>query len=238
MIGVVIPAHNEEKYIGQCLLSVMAAARHRSIDARLPEVLVVLDDCDDGTEEIALAHGASILKVSFGNVGKARAAGAESLLALGVKWLAFTDADTRVPEDWLVRQLDFKADAVCGIVEVDSWKRYGDRVRDHYMGLYQFSEGHRHVHGANLGVSAQAYRRAGGFRPLASHEDVQLVTDLESTGAHIAWTASNPVVTSARDDFKCREGFGEYLSNLAISLCATQEVVTTNSHIDLPILES
>jgi glycosyltransferase involved in cell wall biosynthesis len=218
MIGVVIPAHNEEEYIEQCLLSVFDAARHPLLNETPVVVTVVLDDCQDRTEEIALKLGASVAKVNFRNVGSTRAAGADLMIERGASWLAFTDADTLVPADWLWRQLDFKTDAVCGIVEVDSWSKYGKKVRDHYIGLYQFTENHRHVHGANLGVSVTAYSRAGGFQALATHEDVRLVTDLEATGACIVWTATNPVRTSARTDYRCEEGFGEYLANLAVSL--------------------
>jgi cellulose synthase/poly-beta-1,6-N-acetylglucosamine synthase-like glycosyltransferase len=151
-------------------------------------------------------------------VGKARATGAEHLLAAGAKWLAFTDADTIVPYDWLARQVEFKADAVCGTVEVDSWSNHGNLVRSKYIEFYQFIENHRHIHGANLGLSAEAYRNAGGFQHLTAYEDVHLVADLKRVGAHIVWTAKNPVITSARKDYKCRGGFGEYLASLGASL--------------------
>jgi glycosyltransferase involved in cell wall biosynthesis len=215
MIGVVIPAHNEEKHIAECLSSVVFAASHPDLCGQVVKVLVVLDACSDNTAERVSAQGVDRLDVSFQNVGKARATGAQSLLNDGAQWLAFTDADTVVPHDWLARQIGFEADAVCGTVEVDSWNEHGESVRSRYLQLYQFIENHRHIHGANLGLSAEAYRNAGGFQHLAAHEDVHLVADLERIGARIVWTATNPVVTSARRDFKCRGGFGEYLVNLA-----------------------
>lgn len=218
MIGVVIPAHNEEHHIAACLTSVLYAAGHPSLAGQPVSVIVVLDDCSDQTEQIVSAHGVAGIEVSFQNVGKARATGADHLLAAGARWLAFTDADTVVPNDWLARQIEFKADAVCGTVEVDSWNDHGDLVRSKYMELYQFIENHRHIHGANLGLSAEAYRNAGGFQHLTAHEDVHLIADLKRVGAHIIWTATNPVITSARKDYKCRGGFGEYLANLGMSL--------------------
>ncbi|MEN5147796.1 glycosyltransferase [Pseudomonas orientalis] len=218
MIGVVIPAHNEEHHIAACLTSVLFAAEHPALAGQPVSVVVVLDACSDQTEQIVSAHGVGRIEVSFQNVGKARATGADHLLAAGAKWLAFTDADTVVPHDWLARQIGFKADAVCGTVEVDSWNIHGDLVRSKYMELYQFIENHRHIHGANLGLSADAYRNAGGFQHLTAHEDVHLVADLKRIGAHIVWTATNPVITSARKDYKCRGGFGEYLVNLGDSL--------------------
>ncbi|WP_053119672.1 glycosyltransferase family 2 protein [Pseudomonas sp. P1.31] len=218
MIGVVIPAHNEERHIRACLESVLFAAEHPALAGQSVSVVVVLDDCTDHTGRIVSALGVSTIVASFQNVGKARATGAEHLLAAGAKWLAFTDADTAVPADWLARQIEFKADAVCGTVEVDSWNEHGESVRSKYLEHYQFIENHRHIHGANLGLSAEAYRNAGGFQHLTAHEDVHLVGDLTRIGAHIVWTATNPVVTSARKDYKCRGGFGEYLANLSTSL--------------------
>jgi len=88
-------------------------------------------------------------------------------------------------------------------------------VRERSNAKYRPVEGHRHFHGANLGVSSAAYRKAGGFQALPAHEDVQLVADLERSGARIMWTAGNPVTTSARQHCRCREGFGDYLKSLA-----------------------
>ena len=229
MIGIVIPAHNEERLIGECLDSVLLAAKHPSIQGQTVEILVVLDQCSDNTGAVVSAKVVASIDVCFRNVGKARSVGAEQLLEAGARWLAFTDADTVVPLDWLARQIEFGADAVCGTVEVDSWSEYGDAVRSRYLALYQFIEDHRHIHGANLGLSAEAYRSAGGFQHLIAHEDVQLVADLERIGARIVWTATNPVTTSARRDYKCRGGFGDYLVSL----------ITPNTHLGVePSLSS
>jgi len=55
MISVIIPAHNEEKYIGKCLDSIALAANN--IDSKV-EIVVVLNRCTDKTEQIAKDHGA------------------------------------------------------------------------------------------------------------------------------------------------------------------------------------
>lgn len=70
------------------------------------------------------------------------------------------------------------------------------------------------MHGANLGVSATAYRRAGGFKALASSEDVALVEALRNTGARIAWSAMPRVETSARQSFRAPLGFGATLQRI------------------------
>lgn len=214
MIGVVIPAHNEENLLGGCLLSIITAAAHPLLKEDV-QILVVLDSCTDGTAQVAQSAGIATLAIEGQNVGAARRAGAAALIAAGARWLAFTDADTIVSTEWLFRQIGFCADAVCGTVNVDSWEAHGPAVQARYDSLYQHVEGHRHIHGANLGVCSIAYQRAGGFKSLPAHEDVHLVQDLELAGARIVWTASNSVITSARKESRCREGFGDYLASLA-----------------------
>ena len=57
--SVVIPAHNEEKYIGKCLEAIgKAAEKARPLET---EVIVVANRCTDGTAEIARQHGAAVL---------------------------------------------------------------------------------------------------------------------------------------------------------------------------------
>jgi glycosyltransferase involved in cell wall biosynthesis len=215
MIGVLVPAHNEEKVLGDCLRSLCEAARHPGLDGEPVCILVVLDACSDASEAVARAAGVDVLHIARRNVGHARREGAEWLLHRGARWLACTDADSCVSREWLVRQLAFDAEAVCGTVRVGDWSNHAPQVRRRYLELYQSREDHRHVHGANLGICARAYRRAGGFRPLPSDEDVHLVRDLERSGARIVWTHQTCVTTSARHDFRAPGGFGEFVQSLA-----------------------
>lgn len=229
MIGIVIPAHNEERCLERCLAAVRLAATHPGLREESVCVAVVLDNCTDGSHDIAnlharvnavAAHGYCVeaIVIEARNVGAARAAGAERLLAHGARWLAFTDADTRVASDWLVAQLSLNADVVCGTVSVDDWSAHEDDAAllcRHFDLHYTDVDGHRHIHGANLGVSAAAYRCAGGFAPLACSEDVALVEALERCGARFAWSAAPRVATSARRDARARGGFGDTLLEYA-----------------------
>lgn len=220
MIGVAVPAHNEEAALGRCLAALRRAAGHPALAGEPVLLLVVLDACTDDSAGIAEAGGALCLPVQARNVGQARRAGAAALLAAGARWLAFTDADSEVADDWLVAQLRHQqagADAVCGCVTVDDWSLHSAQVRSRYEAHYRATDGHRHIHGANLGVCAQAYRRAGGFRPLACSEDVALVQDLQATGAHIAWSVTPQVRTSARRQARARGGFADFLLGLEIA---------------------
>jgi glycosyltransferase involved in cell wall biosynthesis len=215
MIGIIVPAHNEEDLLEDCIKSLIAAATHESLEGEPVEILIMLDDCSDDSLGVARAHGVLTHVCNHRNVGKTRADGAQLMLERGARWLAFTDADSVVPYAWLAEQVSHGVDAVCGIVEVSDWCEHPEQVRVRYDQLYRPVDDHRHIHGANLGVCAKAYLRAGGFRALPAHEDVHLVEDLQRIGARIIWTARNSVTTSARKNYRCTEGFGDYLKSLA-----------------------
>lgn len=216
MIGIVIPAHNEEQVIRNCLAAVRRASQHPALMGEPVETVVVLDDCTDATRVAAAAAGATTLSVRARNVGMARAAGAQALLERGARWLAFTDADTVVSNAWLADQLALEADVVCGTVCVQDWSPHGanaELLEAHFSETYFDHDGHRHVHGANLGVSAVAYREVGGFKHLVCGEDEALVAALVAAGRQVAWSALPRVVTSARVNARAPGGFAGALLN-------------------------
>jgi len=238
MLGIVIPAHDEEACLPGCLAALHAAATHPRLHGEPVLIHVVLDDCGDGSEDILkrwqLRHRDARVTLSYSQidkrkVGAARASGADRLLRQGVRWLAFTDADTRVSPEWLVQQLALGVDVVCGSVAVDDWSPHAGHaalLRTHFSEHYNDRDGHRHIHGANMGVAADAYIKAGGFEPVPCHEDVYLVAALERIGARFAWSAAPRVVTSARTDARARGGFGDYMLNVI----ATAAAGTANCH--------
>lgn len=215
MIGILIPAHNEEALLGDCLQAALIAASHPGLAGEAVQILVVLDSCSDASADIAQAFAVQSLHVDARNVGRVRGVGARHLLNQGARWISCTDADSRVAPDWLVAQLALGVDAVCGTVTVDAWSEgFDPAAQIRYHQAYQASDGHRHIHGANLGVSASAYVQAGGFEPLPCHEDVELVRNLERCGASIAWSHTPQVITSARLECRAEGGFGDYLKGL------------------------
>ena len=211
LLAVIVPAHNEERELDSCLRYLVRAARWPPLGGESVLIVVALDACTDSSASVARRIGIETVQLEARNVGAARAAGAALALKVGARWLAFTDADSRVAPNWLHAQLAQDSDAVCGTVQVSHWGSYGDDMRRHYAATYHDADGHRHIHGANLGVSAEAYRRAGGFQPLVSSEDVALVDALKASGAHIAWSAAPRVTTSARRVFRAPDGFGATL---------------------------
>ena len=189
-------------------------------------VVVVADSCTDRTAAVARAAGVDVLEVGLRSAGAARRHGLDAAVAvarvpLQLLWLATTDADSRVPPEWFVDQLRWRAlgwDAIAGTVAVDDWQEHGRGVVERFSTRYAW-EGpdHPHVHGANLSLSGDAYRAVGGFPPLALAEDHALVAALEARGRRVARAGTRPVLTSARRDPRSPGGFGELLQTLAES---------------------
>lgn len=226
MLAVIIPANNEEEAISACLHSVLVAACYPALRNEQVLTIVVLDACTDDTEAIARGLDVIVTVVQARNVGAARRAGALLALAMGARWLAFTDADTTVAPGWLHEQMSLGSDVVCGTVSVEDWGQYGEPMRRHFNATYTDADGHQHVHGANLGVSAEAYHRVGGFEALECKEDVALVKALQAVGARIAWSAAPRVVTSARKMFRAPGGFGATLLGVTQGMYPSEEFGT------------
>jgi glycosyltransferase involved in cell wall biosynthesis len=117
MIGVVVPAHNEEDHLGACLASLRRSGSSPQLQGEAVMIVVALDSCTDRSESIARKCDAKVVSVHGHNAGVARAAGAELALQSGARWLAFTDADSVVAQNWLCSQLALQTDAVCGTVD-------------------------------------------------------------------------------------------------------------------------
>jgi glycosyltransferase involved in cell wall biosynthesis len=220
-VGVVVPVHNEESLLTVCLASLKAAAQAVPLPVR---ILVVLDDCTDSSGEACRRAGVETRKIGARNVGAARAEGVRVLLGDEASpesvWLASTDADSRVRPMWLRDQLAMAgagADVVVGVVQVD--ETVSPELRRSFEASYQSgltgSDSHLHVHGANLGVRASVYLRAGGFPQLHNHEDRRLVQTLSGMpGVVIERSRRLIVSTSGRLDGRCDEGFAADLAAL------------------------
>lgn len=223
-VVVVVPARDEEQLLPRCLASVeVALAGVRPLGVQ-GSVVVVADSCTDRTAEVAARAGAVVVQAVCGRVGAARAAGVATALALADEdpsrvWLAHTDADSAVPRHWLLEQLRHAAtgaDAWVGTVRladesdgepVPPERRDAvDRWVAAYAALLLPDRTHDHVHGANLGVRADAYLAAGGFDPVGLHEDRVLAARLRAAGRPVVTSTAEPVATSHRWDGRIAEG--------------------------------
>jgi len=90
MISFIVPAYNEEPLIGRTLAALHAAARDTG---EAYEIVVVDDGSTDATAEVAIDHGARVLRVQHRQIASTRNAGAR---AASGDILMFVDADTIV----------------------------------------------------------------------------------------------------------------------------------------------
>jgi glycosyltransferase involved in cell wall biosynthesis len=231
-VGVVVPAHDEEELLPACLAALgeaVATVRAERPGLRV-RIVVAADACTDDTPAVARRAGALVVPLNFKNVGTARASGLNELLRPGTTawdgrrpapdrlWLATTDADSAVPARWLADQLryaDAGWEAVVGTVTVANWAGHADRTVREFARRYGTWRGwHPHVHGANLGFTAQAYTAVGGFPALRTGEDRALVAALQAGGHRVLRSAAVSVVTSARVRYRAPAGFGHDLATL------------------------
>jgi hypothetical protein len=133
-------------------------------------------------------------------------------------WLANTDGDSVVPADWLHRQLDLAAsghEGVAGTIRLGACFYQGRDIADELMADYFTAPdgSHPHVHGANLGIRADAYLRAGGWSDAALAEDHCLWKRLRRSGANLISSAAVCVQTSSRFHGRAVGGFACTLRN-------------------------
>jgi cellulose synthase/poly-beta-1,6-N-acetylglucosamine synthase-like glycosyltransferase len=235
-VGVVLPVHNEEELVQQALSSLndaFAELKERELDLR---IVVVLDNCCDNSltivEEWVRMQSrttnsvpTTLVACEANNVGIARGLGCTTLLEQfehldpGNIWIATTDADSRVPDDWLrmqVLQHESGVDLWCGRVAVGDWSSRGDGTAARWQHEYEV-ESHP-IHGTNLGFNAQTYLAAGGFNPSQVSEDRELCAAIEARGAVIHFDSSVRVVTSARRDARSPLGFAHALNLIEMSV--------------------
>ena len=211
------PAHDERETIAACLHHI-ERARKQAEPAVRTHCVVVADACRDDTVAIArrtLPGRIEAFESHDRCVGAARRRGVElglsmCTVALDRIWIASTDADTLVRADWILRQLHHAdvegSAAVAGLVVLDP--AADAELRAMFVAAYRIPEQppHPHVHGANLGLRASAYRAAGGWADRVAHEDHDLWNRLRAT-----WPTSSPidlvVETSARRVARAPEGF-------------------------------
>ncbi|MBI5877964.1 MAG: glycosyltransferase family 2 protein [Chloroflexi bacterium] len=209
LVSVVVPAYNEDNYIGACLNS-LRQLEHPDFDVKL---IVVDDGSTDRTGAIAASFGARVVTQPNGGVAKARQTGFEA--ARGAI-IASTDADTTVPVDWLERIVaDLRARP--NAVAVHGPIRYHERAFVEQNLIYCGTTAIQWLHcaigrpafvGSNFAVRREAWKQVGGFDlTWASYEDAGLSMKLRKVGL-VMYDRRLVVRTSAR---RIRAGYREVL---------------------------
>jgi cellulose synthase/poly-beta-1,6-N-acetylglucosamine synthase-like glycosyltransferase len=232
-LAVIVPAHNEELLVRQCLESVRTALAGTG----LPSVIVlVAHRCTDRTVEFARSvlsgPDERVLLDGSPTVATARAAGVTQALAAmaawpqprppaGQCWLLSTDADSVVPPTWVAdlhRYLGSGAAAVAGLVEVHGWEGASPAAREAYRAILAAGmrmTQHDHVYAANLAVRLDAYLDVGGWPNHVPGEDAALLAALRARGWPVVGARDVRVRTSGRRAPRAGGGLGSLLDRLA-----------------------
>jgi glycosyltransferase involved in cell wall biosynthesis len=192
MISFIVPAHNEELWIGKCLNSIAAAM---ATLAEPYEVIVVDDASTDSTPQVAEQMGVRTIRVEHRKISAVRNAGARA--ACGDVFF-FVDADTQVNPRAVSSALAAVRRGAAGggcIFEYDGqlplWIRITHRTGTVLARLIQWAGG------CFLFCTRGAYAASGGFSErLYAGEDIAFCQALKRVGRFVV--PSPTVLTSGR----------------------------------------
>jgi len=189
-VSVIVPAYNEEKYIGACL-----AAIERQNFSGTYEVIVGDGHSTDNTQKIARDCGARVVEENFGNASGGRYAAAK--VARG-KIYIFTSSDVEPCQGWIQSIYNAFADkrvawVVGGVrpFEGNLTEYCGASILNFVAATFNHM-GLAYVNGDNVAARADAYKKCGGFNPhLTTSEDTDLGMKLMKCGKFkYAWKAT------------------------------------------------
>ncbi len=192
MLSFIIPAHNEERWIGQCLSSIRAAMER----VKEPHEIIVVDDAStDLTCQIAQQAGVRTLRVDHRQISATRNEGAR--VAAGEMFF-FVDADTQVNEQAIREGFEILRSGAAGggcVFDFDGDIPLWARML-HRFGV-AVGRWLRMTGGCFLFCSRTAFAAAGGFsEELQMGEDLAFIQELKKVGRFVI---PNPaVLTSGR----------------------------------------
>jgi glycosyltransferase involved in cell wall biosynthesis len=195
-ISIVIPAHNEQYYLGGCLEAAAIAARAVNVNV---ETVVVLNRCTDGSERIARQHGAHVVRDDSRCIAAVRNRG---VAAASGEVIVTCDADSRLHPRMLPAVLrELARGAVGGGVDIRYERRSrGIRATEWVFRLIMRTTG---ISCGAFWTTRRAFDAVGGFdERLLLAEDVDFARRLRRHGKaqglrYVAlWDA--PLATSSR----------------------------------------
>jgi glycosyltransferase involved in cell wall biosynthesis len=157
VISVTVPAYNEQDLIAGCLDSLL----NQNLDKDKYEIIVIDNNSTDLTAKIALEKGVRVEKELKKGYVHAIRRGIEVSQA---DIIAFTDADCRVPVDWVSKiQDDFSASA--DIIAVGGKLAFYDLnpIVDRVIRMILYFN--RALPGNNMAVRRGGLNRIGGIDP-------------------------------------------------------------------------
>jgi glycosyltransferase involved in cell wall biosynthesis len=157
VISVIVPAYNEQELIAGCLDSLL----NQNLDKDKYEIIVIDNNSADFTTKIALEKGVRVVKeLKKGYVHAIR----KGIEVSQADIIAFTDADCRVPTDWLSKILDdFSTSA--NIIAVGGKLAFYDLNPIMDRGVRMILYFTRALPGNNMAVKREGFIRIGGIDP-------------------------------------------------------------------------
>jgi len=170
-LSFVIPAYNEEKYIEQCLDSILREIKRSKVDA---EVIAVNNASTDKTREIILSYP-DVLLVDESRKGLAQARQAGFLASSG-EIIANIDADSVLASGWIEKSIrefskNKKLVALSGpyiyydkplLINGLVWVYYSVGYIIHFFTQYVLRKGAM-LQGGNFVLRSSALKKVGGF---------------------------------------------------------------------------
>lgn len=131
-------------------------------------------------------------------------------------WIAFTDADSRVPTHWLTTHLAMaEAGSDCLVGTVSPRPDTGSAALiAKWHSHHTLLEDHPHVFGANLGIRGSYLNIIGGMPQLPLGEDAATVAAVLAAGGNVRRTDTCRVLTSARLEGRAEGGFSSFMQSL------------------------
>jgi len=232
-ISIVIPAYNEEKYIGPCLQSLVWQNTKRPF-----EVILVDNNSTDNTKKVALSFkdrlNIRVITEKQQGRGVARWRGFEE--AKG-EFLFSSDADTIFPPEWIEGFMKYfknkKIVAVTSLCDIDDPSRR-NKALFKFVHLvtnegYRIALGHYCLYGFSYAIRRDIYIKAGKIdKNLNALDDVDLGRRVKKFGK-IQLVRKMPVLTSNRRYKKgVSRGLLEYLKPI-IQLTLNKSKLTMNN---------
>ncbi|NQV00227.1 MAG: glycosyltransferase [Parcubacteria group bacterium] len=182
-ISVVIPAYNEEKYIRECLDSLVKQ------NFKNYEIIVSLNNCTDNTKEIVEEfRDIKLIEVNKKGVTNARQVG--TLRAEG-DIIASADADSVYPEDWLSKiasnfQDNKEIVGLYGPVRLKSDSLFLKFMARYIYTIFLYASEllrNQNVAGINFAFRKNIFDKVGGYTlDLKSAEDIDLAEKIRKFG--------------------------------------------------------
>ena len=196
----VIPAFNEEKYIGKCLTGMFEQ------EVPADEIIVVNNNSMDKTGAIAKSFGVRVIREKVQGITPARNRGFNSA-KYGI--IARCDSDTVVPKNWIkIIKNDFKKgdiDALTGPVffnDSEILKSTKTIPADlAYKSFRLIARGRKYLIGPNMIITKKIWEQVKDIVEMDDkkvHEDIDLSLKIAKVGGRIRYDHSLIVGMSAR----------------------------------------